>query len=123
MITDIVAQLSLDPGQRTFGQLMQDREAAAHEIRRLRHEVERLSATRGSHLAAVDAGHTPTAGNPSPALIRLAELSKLLGVARSTIYKWMTEGSFPRPVRVSERAVRWRPEDIEEWRTRLPFKS
>jgi hypothetical protein len=30
-MTDIVARLSLDAGQRTLGQLIQDREAAAHE--------------------------------------------------------------------------------------------
>jgi predicted DNA-binding transcriptional regulator AlpA len=35
----------------------------------------------------------------------------------------MADGSFPRPVRVSERAVRWRLEDIEGWRDSLPSKS
>jgi hypothetical protein len=40
--TDILNQLRIDPGQRTLGELLQDREAALHEIRLLRREIERL---------------------------------------------------------------------------------
>ena len=36
MTVDIADRLRLDPGQRTLGQLLQDREAALHEILRLR---------------------------------------------------------------------------------------
>jgi hypothetical protein len=39
---DILNQLRIDPGQRTLGELLQDREAALHEIRLLRREIERL---------------------------------------------------------------------------------
>lgn len=39
-------------------------------------------------------------------LIRLTEVAELLGVSRSTIYKWVNERTFPPPVRISERAVR-----------------
>lgn len=39
---DILERLRIDPGQRTVGQLLQDREAAAHEIRKLQGEIERL---------------------------------------------------------------------------------
>ncbi|MDZ7840407.1 MAG: hypothetical protein U5R46_06230 [Gammaproteobacteria bacterium] len=39
---DILDRLRIDPGQRTLGQLLQDREAAAHEIRKLQAELERL---------------------------------------------------------------------------------
>jgi prophage regulatory protein len=49
-------------------------------------------------------------------LVRLTEVCELIGVGRSTIYKWVNEGTFPAPVKVSERAVRWRTEDIEHWR-------
>lgn len=36
MRDDVLVRLRLDPGQRTIGQLLQDREAAFHEIVRLR---------------------------------------------------------------------------------------
>jgi predicted DNA-binding transcriptional regulator AlpA len=121
-MNDILARPSLDPGQRTLGQLMHDCEGAVHEIRRLRNELEQLGEKQKLCRQLVDARHELAAAYAPGALIRLAELSKLLGVARSTIYKCMAEGSFPRPVRVSERAVRWRMEDIESWRDRLPSK-
>lgn len=54
---------------------------------------------------------------------RLTELRELLGVSRSTIYNWIVEGTFPPSVHVSERAVRWRTEDIEAWRTRVPMSK
>jgi hypothetical protein len=44
MRTDILQRLRIDPGQRTLGQLLQDREAAALEIERLRAEINRREA-------------------------------------------------------------------------------
>jgi prophage regulatory protein len=112
-MNDILARLSLDPGQRTLGQLIQDREAAAHEIRRLRNDVECASAKARPAQPCSDDHHAAKSVYPPNALMRLAEVCKLFGVSRSTVYKWMTEGSFPRPVHISERAVRWRWEDVE----------
>jgi hypothetical protein len=40
---DMLDRLCLDPGTRTIGELMQEREWAAWEIRRLRRDVDRLS--------------------------------------------------------------------------------
>jgi prophage regulatory protein len=48
-------------------------------------------------------------------LIRLSEVTKLTGIARSTIYKWMAGGTFPRPLKLSVRHVAWREHDILEW--------
>lgn len=122
-MNDIVARLSLDPGQRTLGQLIQDREAAAHEIRRLRNDVESLSQILGRRRDPADKPHAPRPAYPPNALLRLAEVSKLLSVSRSTIYARVAEGLFPAPVRISERAVRWRLEDIEAWRNTLSVNS
>jgi len=38
--TNILERLRIDPGQQTLGELLQDREAALHEIRMLRREVD-----------------------------------------------------------------------------------
>jgi prophage regulatory protein len=115
---DILDRLQIDPGHRTLGQLLQDREAAVHEIRKLRLEIEhRGKAQALTAPAPLGAGAEPDP--PRPMLIRLADLCELLGVSRSTIYKWVSDGTFPAPLHVGERAVRWRMQDVETWRDAL----
>ena len=36
-------------------------------------------------------------------------------MSRSTIYKMMQNGDFPRPVKIGPAAVRWRSSDIRAW--------
>ena len=40
---------------------------------------------------------------------------KLTGLGRSTIYRWVADGSFPPPVRLGPRAVAWRWSDLDQW--------
>lgn len=112
---DILDRLRIDPGQRTLGQLLQDREAAAHEIRKLQAEMERLRPVRVSKKSGAEAAEPPIPerGFHSGALIRIAEVCDLVGVC------WVSEGTFPPPVRISERAVRWRVDEFEAWRDAL----
>lgn len=53
------------------------------------------------------------------ALIRISEVCELVGTSRSTIYRWVSEGTFPEPVRISEKAIRWKVDEIEAWRDAL----
>ncbi|MEE4538094.1 MAG: AlpA family transcriptional regulator [Erythrobacter sp.] len=48
-------------------------------------------------------------------LIRLPEVQHRVGLGRSTIYRWMSEGKFPRPVQLGGYAVAWSEEEIETW--------
>ena len=48
-------------------------------------------------------------------LLRRGEVEEITGLARSSIYRYMQEGDFPRPVRVGPAAVRWRESDIVRW--------
>ena len=48
-------------------------------------------------------------------LLRRREVEELSGIRRSTIYRKMKDGDFPRPVRVGPSAVRWRESDIVAW--------
>ncbi len=118
---DILDRLRVDPGQRTVGELLQDREAAAHEIRKLRADIERLRAMRTLGRSEKDDNEEQPTSPVMRArmLIRLAEACELIGVSRSTVYKWVAAGRFPAPVRVSERAIRWRVDEIEAWREAL----
>ncbi|EGM68398.1 phage transcriptional regulator, AlpA [Shewanella sp. HN-41] len=37
------------------------------------------------------------------------------GLARSTIYKYIAEGTFPRPVSLGSRAAAWVESEVQEW--------
>jgi prophage regulatory protein len=120
---DILVRLRADAGQLTLGVLIQEREAAACEIEQLRGQLRQQRSTaeaapRTSRPTKAVMPSTPPVrprtSHPN-ALLRLADVRSLVGISRSTIYKRISEGSFPSPVRISERSVRWRLEDIEEW--------
>ena len=46
---------------------------------------------------------------------RRRDLEKKLGLSRSTIYRMMDAGNFPRPVQIGTRAVGWCSLEIENW--------
>ena len=48
-------------------------------------------------------------------LLRRREVEKITGIGRSTIYRFMQEGDFPRPVKVGPSAVRWRESEVNAW--------
>ncbi len=53
-------------------------------------------------------------------LLRRRQVEEITGLARSTIYRLMEQGAFPRPVRVGPSAVRWRESDITQWMASRP---
>lgn len=50
-----------------------------------------------------------------PRLIRLPEVRHRVGLGRSTIYRWMAEGKFPKPVQLGGYVVAWPEDEIERW--------
>ncbi len=48
-------------------------------------------------------------------LLRRRNVEEVTGLSRSSIYRLMQEGEFPRPVKVGLAAVRWRESDITAW--------
>lgn len=48
-------------------------------------------------------------------IIRLSVVERKVGVKKATIYRWMKEGLFPRPVSIGRRAVGWLENEIDEW--------
>jgi prophage regulatory protein len=69
---------------------------------------------RAATVSSPVAHATPTDDLPRQ-LARLPAVLKLTGLGRSTIYRWIAEGSFPAPVRLGPRAVAWRWSDLERW--------
>lgn len=56
---------------------------------------------------------------PSPApvhvFLRLPQVLARVGISRSTLWRWVAEGSFPRPLKLSARVTVWRSQDIDAW--------
>ena len=48
-------------------------------------------------------------------LLRRWEVEARTGLACSTIYLWMAEGRFPRPIPLGDHTVGWVESEIEEW--------
>ena len=46
-------------------------------------------------------------------LIRLPEVQHRVGLGRSTIYRWMSEGKFPKPVQLGGYSVAWSEREVE----------
>ena len=47
--------------------------------------------------------------------IRLPDVIAQYGIARSTLYHWISGGRFPRPVPLGQRAVGWSVEELNAW--------
>ena len=45
----------------------------------------------------------------------LRDVQYRVGLGRSTIYRWMDEGKFPKPHMIEARTVRWLESDLERW--------
>ena len=43
------------------------------------------------------------------------QLEKLFKVSPATIYRWIKEGRFPKPIHLGPNMVRWKASDIESW--------
>ena len=48
-------------------------------------------------------------------IIRLKEVIDCTGLGRSTIYKYISEGSFPKSVSLGDRAVGWVESEVQDW--------
>jgi prophage regulatory protein len=52
---------------------------------------------------------------PARMFARLPTVIQATGLGRSTIYRLVADGSFPRPVYLGPRAVGWRWSDLDRW--------
>jgi prophage regulatory protein len=55
------------------------------------------------------------------ALWRASRVSEQTGLARTTIYKMVSEGRFPAPVRLTSNTSAWRSEEVERWISERPL--
>ena len=48
-------------------------------------------------------------------ILRRPEVEARTGLSRSTIYLWIQQGEFPKPVALGARLVGWRESDVAAW--------
>lgn len=53
--------------------------------------------------------------NSAIKLLRLNDVILQVGMKRSWIFQQVKDGNFPKPIKLSERAVAWYASDIEDW--------
>ena len=55
-------------------------------------------------------------------IIRLPQVIEKIQVPKSTLYKWMKKGLFPKPVVLGIRSVGWRSSDVTAWLITRPSR-
>lgn len=48
-------------------------------------------------------------------VLKLPQVLERTAVSKSGLYRMMSAGAFPRPIKLGERAVGWRSTDIDAW--------
>ena len=56
----------------------------------------------------------------SQKLLSLKQVIAMVGLTKSTIYRLMDAGDFPRPLKLGSRCVRWLVDDVNAWISSLP---
>ena len=57
---------------------------------------------------------------PTPEFVRLPAVVARTSLSQSSIYRLMSAGQFPRPVKLGLSAVGWRVVDLDEWAASRP---
>ncbi|HSI00066.1 MAG TPA: AlpA family phage regulatory protein [Reyranella sp.] len=52
---------------------------------------------------------------PNSGFLRIRDLVKRVPVSKSTVWLWVQEGKFPKPVKLSERVTAWPVAAIDQW--------
>ncbi len=48
-------------------------------------------------------------------ILRRPALLEITGLSAATIYRWIEQGTFPRPVQLGPNSVGWRASEVEAW--------
>jgi prophage regulatory protein len=57
----------------------------------------------------------PIASETSERLLALSEVQARFGLSKSTIYRLLTRGEFPKPLKISPGRVAWCERDLHAW--------
>lgn len=48
-------------------------------------------------------------------LLRLPQVAEITGLGKSTVWLWVKEGKFPKPIKLSPRVTVWKLSELEDW--------
>ena len=51
--------------------------------------------------------------------LRITDVMKMTGIAKSTIWLWVKEEKFPKPIKLSPRITVWDEDSIRKWQEEL----
>lgn len=51
----------------------------------------------------------------SEQILKLPEVKSITSLSRSSVYRLITQGSFPKQIKLSERSSGWARSDVEKW--------
>ena len=51
----------------------------------------------------------------APRFLRLPEVREMMLLGTSTIYRWMSKGSFPKQIAIGANSVAWLESDVTQW--------
>ena len=52
---------------------------------------------------------------PAVGFVRQAAILPVLGFSATTLWRRVKQGTFPQPIKLSERVTAWRAEDVHAW--------
>ncbi len=52
--------------------------------------------------------------------IRLGQVLDLTGVSKTTVWRWVREGRFPKPFKLGLNCSAWRLDEVEQWLSSRP---
>lgn len=52
---------------------------------------------------------------PETGFVRQAQILRLVPVSRSTLWRYVRDGLFPRPLKLSTGVTVWRAEEVRRW--------
>lgn len=48
-------------------------------------------------------------------LVSVRDVLILTSISRGTLYNWIKQGDFPKPVQIGKRRVAWREQQVRDW--------
>lgn len=48
-------------------------------------------------------------------LLRLKQVVELTNLSKATIWRWVRDGQFPKPIKITNRVTVWKSNDIEAY--------
>lgn len=59
---------------------------------------------------------------PMMGYVRLKIVAQIVGAGKSTIWRWVKKGTFPKPHQLGPRCTGWRADEVRRWIISRPQK-